>query len=371
MKQGKRASVRSLCIFLAALLALTFLSRTLYHATLPHVTAVRVSGGYLSGDFSAETPELRAQTTGTVVPCAQALEDALPVSAVYVRKNQAVQAGEPLLQFEEHWGEYALSQARLARDTARASLSDWQCGYEEALSALDANDPAQAAQRRLLEQEKVCGGVSLAEVSARCEAAEEAFEALSRLEENGWQLRAPEDLWVTELKLQAGDQYRGVEPALHYIAQSETVYAGVSASRQLAEQAARVSVCGSDGKTLSAWRFDHAEIEGERCTLWAVLADPSAPKIPAGGLTFHLETDYFDALVPRAALCGNSIYLVRQRAGSWGQSEEYAYRVEGSYTLQDDQYALFVADEPLAGEEVLIDWDRAFEEGDTLYVRVG
>lgn len=368
MNSQKKRSLRPLGCFLAVLLALTFFSRTLYLATLPHVAAVRISGGYLSVDFSSDAPLLRAETVRELVPCGEALENPLPVKSVFVRENQAVEAGEPLLEFDAHWGENALSRAQVECDAAQASLLSWQSDYEEALRALDANDPAQAAKRRLLEQEKALGGVSQSEVSARLLSAQRTLEALRRLSEDGWQLLAPEKLWVSDLFLEAGDQWKGVTPALEYLPQAQAVYAGVRAERRLAENAARVTVYGSDGKPSAAWKYAGASIDGDECTLWATLEEGAEPELPQGGLSFRLETGYYDALVPRAALCGNSIYLVRQRTGSWGQSEEYACRVEGRCLLSDEQYALFEADLSLAGEYVLIDWDRAFEEGDTLYV---
>ena len=386
MNTKKKSAVRRLLLFLAIMLALTFFSRTLYLATLPQVTAVRLSGGYLTVDIPASTPILYSETVKEIIPCKYPLASPLSGSRIQVRQNQAVRQGETLIEFDAHWAESALAQAKSEYDSAAATQAVWKSGCDQQLrelaekqkrlstegGAADSREALQAldAERRLLEQDEIYNGVPLSEVRARCEAARSVYESLSRLKQNNWRIAAPENLWIAEISLKEGDDYRGVAPVLRYIPQTAEVYAGAvyTDSPQILKDAASISVVEGDGQASDAWKYSHMEPSENGYTLWAALADPLHPDLPEGGLTFHLETGYYSTLVPKAALCQEGIYLAQKRAGAWGQTEDYACLVKGKYSLSDDQYVLFETTASLNGEPVLIDWDRAFNDGDTVYV---
>ena len=383
MNAKKKSAVRSLLLFLAIMLALTFFSRTLYLATLPQVTAVKLSGGYLAVDIPARTPILYSETVKEIIPCSDPLTSPLSVSRIKVRQNQAVRQGETLIEFDAHWAESALAQAKSEYDSAMAAQTVWKNGYDQQLRELaekektlrgeggDSRESLQAiaAERRLLEQD-IYNGVPLSEVRAKRDAARSVYESLSQLKENNWRVTAPEDLWVSEINLKDGDDYRGVAPVLRYIPQTAEVYAGTAYmdSPQILKDAAYISVVEGNGKVSDVWKYSHMEPAENGYTLWASLADPLHPDLPEDGLTFHLETSYYSTLVPKAALCQEGIYLAQKRAGAWGQTEDYACLVKGKYSLSDDQYVLFETTAMLNGESVLIDWDRAFNDGDTVYV---
>ena len=383
MNVKKKSAARRLLLFLAVMLALTFFSRTLYLATLPQVTAVRLSGGYLAVDIPSRTPMLYSDTVKEVIPCREPLAGPLSVSRIQVRQNQAVRQGETLIEFDAHWAENALAQAKSEYDSALAAQAVWKSGYDQQLRELEAKEKtlrgeggassealqAIAAERKLLEQD-IYNSVPLSEVQDKCNAARSVYEALSRLKENSWRIAAPEDLWIAEINLKEGDDYRGVSPALRYIPQTAKIYAGAAYmdSPQILKDAASISVLEGDGRVSGAWKYSHMEPSENGYTLWASLADPLHPDLPEDGLTFHLETGYYSTLVPKAALCQEGIYLVQKRAGAWGQTEDYACLVKGKYSLSDDQYVLFETTASLDGEGVLIDWDRAFSDGDTVYV---
>lgn len=383
MNAKKKTAVRCLLLFLAIIAALTFFSRTLYLATLPQVTAVRLSGGYLTADISARTPILYSETVKEIIPCSDPLTSPLSCSRIWVRQNQAVRQGETLIEFDAHWAENALAQAKSEYDSATAAQTVWKSGYDQQLRELAEKEKtlrteggnsgealqALAAERRLLEQD-IYNGVPLSEVRTKCDAARSVYESLSRLKENSWRIAAPEDLWVAEINLKEGDDYRGVAPVLRYIPQTAEVYAGTAYmdSPQILKDAASISVFEGDGQVSDAWKYSYMEPSENGYTLWASLADPLRPDLPEDGLTFHLETGYYSTLVPKAALCQEGIYLAQKRAGAWGQTEDYACLVRGKYSLSDDQYVLFETTAMLNGEAVLIDWDRAFNDGDTLYV---
>lgn len=383
MNAKKKSAVRSLLLFLAIILALTFFSRTLYLATLPQVTAVKLSGGYLAVDIPAKTPVLYSDTVKEIIPCSDPLTSPLSGSRIRVRQNQAVRQGETLIEFDAHWAESALAQAKSEYDSAMAAQTVWKNGYDQQLRELAEKEKtlrteggnsgealqALAAERRLLEQD-IYNGVPLSEVRAKCDAARSVYESLSRLRENSWRIAAPEDLWVAEINLKEGDDYRGVAPVLRYIPQTAEIYAGAAYmdSPQILKDAAYISVVESNGQVSDVWEYSHMEPAENGYTLWAALADPLHPDLPEDGLTFHLETSYYSTLVPKAALCQEGIYLAQKRAGAWGQTEDYACLVKGKYSLSDDQYVLFETTAMLNGESVLIDWDRAFSDGDTVYV---
>lgn len=383
MNAKKKSAVRSLLLFLAIILALTFFSRTLYLATLPQVTAVKLSGGYLAVDIPAKTPVLYSDTVKEIIPCSDPLTSPLSGSRIRVRQNQAVRQGETLIEFDAHWAESALAQAKSEYDSAMAAQTVWKNGYDQQLRELAEKEKtlrteggnsgealqALAAERRLLEQD-IYNGVPLSEVRAKCDAARSVYESLSRLRENSWRIAAPEDLWVAEINLKEGDDYRGVAPVLRYIPQTAEIYAGAAYmdSPQILKDAAYISVVEGNGQVSDVWEYSHMEPAENGYTLWAALADPLHPDLPEDGLTFHLETSYYSTLVPKAALCQEGIYLAQKRAGAWGQTEDYACLVKGKYSLSDDQYVLFETTAMLNGESVLIDWDRAFSDGDTVYV---
>lgn len=383
MNTKKKSAVRRLLLFLAIMLALTFFSRTLYLATLPQVTAVRLSGGYLTVDIPASTPILYSETVKEVIPCKYPLASPLSGSRIQVRQNQAVRQGETLIEFDAHWAESALAQAKSEYDSAMAAQTVWKNGYDQQLHELESKEKtlrseggdsseslqAIAAERKLLEQD-IYNSVPLSEVQDKCDAARSVYESLSRLKQNNWRIAAPENLWIAEISLKEGDDYRGVAPVLRYIPQTAEVYAGAvyTDSPQILKDAASISVVEGDGQVSEAWKYSHMEPSENGYTLWAALADPLHPELPEDGLTFHLETGYYSTLVPKAALCQEGIYLAQKRAGAWGQTEDYACLVRGKYALSDDQYVLFETTASLNGEPVLIDWDRAFGDGDTLYV---
>lgn len=362
----KRSPARALAVFLMILLALTFFSGTLRQAALPHVTAVRLSGGYLTKEIAAKEPVLSSGETKEVLPCAFSLSTALPLEQVYARTNQRVAKGETLATFDRHRGEQLLSQAEIDCEAARTALTVWKSGYERALQ-----EETQADARRLLEQERVLNGVSLKTVSAEYEQAAGRYEALRHLADGDWRVVAEEDLWVTEVLVSAGAEYQGVVPILRYIPQAAELRAGAvcAGTFPFAGAVRSVTVCQSDGTASEAWAYDRMEAGEETYTLWATLSDPAQAESLTGGLLFRVESEYFDTLVPREALCGESIYVLETRQGAWGQTEQYARRVEGTYTLSDDRYVLFQSSRILSGEYVIVDWDRAFDDGDAVYVQ--
>ena len=69
------------------------------------------------------------------------------------------------------------------------------------------------------------------------------------------------------------------------------------------------------------------------------------------------------------AVFGEQIYLVKERDGSWGQTEQYVCRVDGKRIIEDDQYVLFETAEPLRDAMVVVDWDRPFEDGDAVVLK--
>ena len=385
MNTKKKSAIRSLLLFLAIMLALTFFSRTLYLATLPQVTAVKLSGGYLAVDIPAKTPVLYSDTMKEIIPCSDPLTSPLSVSRIKVRQNQAVRQGETLIEFDAHWAESVLTQAKSEYDSATAAQTVWKNGYDQQLrelaekektlrvegGATDLREALQTlnAERRLLEQD-IYNGVPLSEVRDKCDATRAVYESLCQLKDNNWRIVAPENLWIAEINLKEDDDYRGVAPVLTYIPQTAEIYAGAAYmdSPQILKDAASISVVEGDGQVSAVWKYSHMEPAGNGYTIWASLVDPLYPNLPEDGLTFHLETGYYSTLVPKAALCQDGIYLVQKRVGSWGQTEDYACLVKGKYSLSDNQYVLFETTASLNGESVLIDWDRAFNDGDTIYV---
>lgn len=385
MNTKKKSAVRCLLLFLAIMLALTFFSRTLYLATLPQVTVVKLSGGYLAVDILAKVPILYSDTVKEIIPCSDLLTSHLSVSRIKVRQNQAVRQGETLIEFDAHWAESVLAQAKSEYDSATADQTVWKNGYDQQLRELaekektlrteggttDLREALQTlnAERRLLEQ-NIYNGVPLSEVRTKCDAARSVYESLSQLKDNNWRIVAPENLWIAEINLKEGNDYRGITPVLRYIPQTAEIYAGAAYmdSPQILKDAASISVVEGNGQASNVWKYSHMEPSENGYTLWATLADPHRPDIPEDGLTFHLETGYYSTLVPKTALCQEGIYLAQKRAGAWGQTEDYACLVKGKYSLSDDQYVLFETTAMLNGESVLIDWDRAFNDGDTVYV---
>ena len=108
-----RRAARITAAFFAAMLVLTFCSRTIYRSTLPRVRVETAAGGVLSYRFDLSDFEIRAEEYFyAYLPFL--LERALTIEKVWVRPGDAVQTGDALVSFYAPEGEYLLSSANAA-----------------------------------------------------------------------------------------------------------------------------------------------------------------------------------------------------------------------------------------------------------------
>lgn len=383
MADAKKA-VRSLRIFLSIMLFLTFFSRTLYQATLPQVTAVSISGGYLTLNIPVQNPLINSELTIDYVLCAENLSSPLKVKRIYGQINQMYEKDSALVEFDSYRGAYALKQAEIEYEEAETALKLWRQSFDQRIRDIqkrtdELHSAGEASmeeirmlneERKLMEQDGIHNGSSLTTLETRYNEAKRICNVLSELSEDEWILNAPDKLWLTSLNVEKEGEYWGIEPVFSYVPDGGDLYVGVSTclSEEMIKAAEQIVMYDGRGKRSAAWAFDHMEQIGENCLLWAVSVGENA-ELPENDLYFRLETGYYDSLVPLDAVFGEQIYLVKERDGSWGQTEQYVCRVDGKRIIEDDQYVLFETAEPIRDAMVVVDWDRPFEDGDAVVLK--
>ena len=369
----RKRALRVAAIFFAAMLALTFCSRSIYRSTLPHVQAQRPIGGtqtwhYTIRDF-AVTGEKEMYE---YIPCE--LPRAITVKKLLALPGESVEAGEALIEFYPPEGERAILAAQEALLSAKTAADVWARNYE---SQYDALEERMASAQTPEERESIrkdidflksgiLNGTLLTEVQGRVNEAEQQLEYLKMLQEHNWQYCA---------------EYSGV--VCSFGVQVGSMYSGISEIACLADASAQVSLnapwpvlpkMGSGN-----WKWTVEFYSGQRKLGDGSVTDNGGKasfSLPAGvdvagvdEIRIALESPYERALIPVEAVEGNAVYLLSEEVGDWGQTVYAAKRVEFQAGNSDGRYVVILdgistADRIIVrSSEMLMDGQRVLLEG--------
>lgn len=397
MSAQTRRGLRVLAAFVGAMAALTFLSDTLYSATLPRVRVEEVQGGTLKIEVSSADLRMDAERIESL-RIDQKLADApLRVASVPVQALSFFEAGDALIAFDPVVGEYALDQAQRARQDAANALTAWNVQWQQAWNELqleameveadgrDPNaDPAVIAQRwatledkrQALEQEKIVDGVYQRGLEADCRAADTLASCLEELQAAEWRMLAAEDGFVSEVFVQSGEDYKGLEPVLTWIPASDpSIRVGVrcdlSVRPAMLEDVCVAAVArGADQASQVEWTFAGVSQGADGTMLWARTAELPAALAETASLCFEMRSEYSQFLVPNAAvIAGERLYKLEVRTGAWGREETVAREVRFTGAESDDTHTALPDGAIYGNDQVIVQWDRPIQDGDVVFVQ--
>lgn len=363
--------------FLLAMLALTFCSRTVYRALMPSVQTARVGGGILS--YSAQSGEYlldAAQVRYAYV--AAELPQAVRVEKVLARANQRVEAGDALARLYAPEAERALEVARERFAQAEIGWISWESTCAEAwlelkeqMSDAELSDERQRQlqQRMNLLQQGVVGDTSEQLCRRAYEQARAALEVLESLEAADWTVCAPCADWVCELFVQSGDGYAGLSPLASIADGAGDMLVGlhwgeaIDLDREAARIRASVSV---DGQRVDC-QYVRTTTQGGQKVAWVRCAE----EVDYGrltGLSLEAESGFIETLISADALTGDSVYVLSNRPGAWGEAEYYAQAVRLT-TGRRSASMVEVRSGLYSGQEIILSADKPLSDGQTVLLR--
>ena len=361
-----RRAARITAAFFAAMLVLTFCSRTIYRSTLPRVRVETAAGGVLSYRFDLSNFEIRAEEyVYAYLPFL--LERALTIEKVWVRPGDAVQTGDALVSFYAPEGEYLLSSANAAVQSAGAALAYLESAIASArlelsnrLDGRQARAQAEAIRAEIARLDAgFCDGQSAAHLRGALLEAQERAQALAALQECGWTLFAQHAGTVCSVSAAEGAAYGGLSPLCALPAQGQEVYL-----HAVLEGAPDLS--GALWNVSALLQTDGGALQAE-----AVPAGAGAVRIlPAGScapgeilsLTIYLQSPYQQNLLPLQAVQGNRVFVLETGTGDWGQTV-YTARETRVASGETDGTRIAILDGLHPGDRIIVSSTEAITDG--------
>ncbi|MEA4999582.1 MAG: hypothetical protein VB087_09365 [Candidatus Limiplasma sp.] len=392
MGKQRKGAVKGLIVFLGVMAALTFFSQTIYYNTLPKVEVQRVSSGVLQTVVSGSDILLYAEQAERVDIPADLADLKLRVERVWVQKTASIKQGEALLRFDPAQGASTLAKAERMFQRAEEALTTWDIKYQNTWNELDIDmltlqrkmaetdaDPetlgAQLqtlqAKQEALERTNILDGVSRASLEQNLSLSKATLATLTKLSTQGWVVNAPNSGVVSEILVKEGDEYSGLLPLVWLVPASAKLRVGIECKPEVhISSLDRVMVYSGDDVPLgneAIWAFaGEGTLNGKR-VLWAepTITSPDLTKLTK--LNFRIDSDYCQYMVPNAAVVEDTLYVLDSRQGAWGTEELFARRVEGKGVQSDDKNTS-VSLGLTSMDNVIIKWDRPFEDGDTVMI---
>lgn len=331
MTHDKNRRLRFPLIFLGTMAVITFFSRTIYHTLTPNVDIGHITSGTLKYQFVIDEYEVEGDSIFSVR--LGYLPAKLEVERVFVVKNQPVQAGTPLVQFQNNSGEEALRKIIREKKEAEIRKKTWEKGYQEALEEAKKaykNSGSkvkreQAETRLKMLEDGIYDGTSADLLEENYQLYLETEEALMRLKEKQWIIDSPMDGWVRELRISEGEEYEGNKTIL------SLVDAGNHALISLSIQNFPVSYTEewALGATLrdgtQQWDAMVTSIQRNgKETILKLSVDETWNGGTASRVYIELTSPYEPVLIENKLLLEGECFVLAERTGAWGQTEYYA-----------------------------------------------
>lgn len=360
MKTYKRKMVLPL-LFLVIMLLITFFSRTIYHSLMPNVETGHISSGtllfhYVMDDYSIEDENYHSVTLGYNLPAK------LEIDQVFVSKNQKVSAGTPLLQFQQASGETVLRQVRIQREEADIKKRDWSIGYKAALEeAKESVKEATTKVKRELAENKlkmledgIWQATSSDIIEDEYQLAVAAENAVLALKNNNWEITAPFDAWVQELRVSKGDEYEGDKTLITLIPKagsaSEVIISISDFTASITDEW-NIKACIRTGSKRYDAHVVSTRREG-RNILLKLQPDNAWSDEAFSQIEVALSSPYEPILIDNQLIHDGNCYTIDERTGAWGQTEYYAKKT--SITLGDTDGKRTIVRSGLNAESLLI-----------------
>lgn len=386
----KHAAVRAALIFLGIMAAVTFFSRTLRYAMIPKVEVAYAVGGTLK--WNCQSDQLQLKSTGRMRIHPAWDEGELRVEEILVQEGDAVSPGDGLLRFEAQTGESALTAAEASFQTAQRELDAWDAAYAQELDALDQEISTLKEelrttthnQRRLTEkiaeararrekwaQAAEVDGVPRTEKEQNLARARENVQALANLRDNQWTLSADIAAFVGEISVSAGEICDGKLPLLMLEVRDGGLLVGIQtelSAENLVDKTVKLDTSEKEtARQMEGWEYDGYTLEKGRAILWAHRTAGDTPENTPTALAFLVESPRYQYLVPNSAIAGENLYVLRTRTGAFGGEETYAAQVSLKNPVSDARYT--AVESGVGGmDQVIVGWDRAFQDEDAVIV---
>ncbi len=314
---------------IALLILVTVLSRPVMNALTAKVSFVEAREGEIKFTLIGRNPRWHA---GESLEIALALETNLRVDEILVKPMQTVSQGDALVQSEPITSENRLLEAQKELYNCEQSLKSG--GYD-------------VEQMRFLKQD--------------FENAQQKVTILSQLSQNNWQLLTLCEGFVSEIFVQKGAQYTGIDPILVIEIPNDTVLCSAEISALDLTGFTLQAILTVDGKTTSRLPV---EISENICTLEL----PYTSEIPQNA-TLEIECVNHAAgiVVPNGALQGGGIYVINETTGLW--DTEYVLEERFVQIGQSDSQRTAILSGLTRGEKVLLMSDRPVQNGDRVMLR--
>ena len=386
----KRKAAKPLVIIIGSMVIITFISQTLYYGTLPKVRTEVPIGGILQHTISSSSFALSSDNIDQICLPINISATPLFVDKVDVAKAMMVDKGTILMRFNIAVGEYALKVALTEYDQAKEALKTWDKQFtaewrkldREIYDAhkrindtgLDINDlsiklAALEEDRRVLEIEKTLNGVSRSSIEQVLETVRNKYCTLSSLSENQWVLLSPTEGMIIDTMITSGDKYEGLVPLIKIVPKHAQIRVGIETKLNPGIVSMNDvfvyagSIMPRDRET--EWKFVEISTVGKNHTLWAEPDNSIEAVQHLERLTFQVETEYFAYLVPNTAVIDGALFILDTRIGAFGKKERFARKIELRGHTSDDKYTSVPIG--LYGiEDVIVEWDRPFQNGDTV-----
>ncbi len=361
-------------VFLLAMLALTFCSRTVYRSLMPSVQTARVSGGILS--YSTETNDYLLDASDIEYAYVDAkLPESVRVDRLLVQPNQRVEAGDPLLTLYAPEAERALAAAQEQFEQAEVAWKSWDSAYTDAYlglqeqmaaEGLSAERKGQLLQQMELLQQGIVGNASEQLCYEAYSRARALLTALQALRSANWQIFSPTAGWVCEVLVKAGDAYDGLSPLVSITGDTGDVLIGLrwNENIDLDRQAARIKASMSVGdQRLDCQYVRTSTVDGQKIA-WLRCEEPVAYE-KLTRITMQAESSFIETLVSQEALHGDSVFALSTRQGAWGEAEYYAEEIKltrgsESSTMVEVRNGLY------SGQEIIIKSNKELTDGQTV-----
>ena len=319
----KKRTLNITALFFAAMLILTFCSRTIYRSTMTKVQTIKPSSGTLKYSIETQDFDICADLYDIeYIPFE--FEHSLTITKIMAKPGQLLEIGDPLVSFYAPEGERLLAQAESDLLAARDLCSVFDVALAESIASLDEelNVTQNSDMRNVLLKKRnllysgILNNESTRNVYASLRSAQAQADYLRKLAKDAWTLRASSSGILCSIDVDINDTYIGIAPLCHIAKSDMPVY--INAKLNNAPDTRRgkwnktVFIDTSNGLVAGEIRTDDASN-----VYFNVPENVELSEIIS--VVINLESPYEQILVPNSAIENDKVFILDTDKGSWGQ----------------------------------------------------